>query len=155
MKWLGTGRGKRQPFDEGMGMPSTFHMTPVGTIHKTDAQTWIEIEAPYRPAMDGLEGFSHIHVLFWFHENDHAEGRQVLKVHPRKDTRNPLTGVFATHSPLRPNLIGMTLCRVVAVEPSRIVIDRIDAFDGTPVLDIKCYIPSSRSFENLHLPEWV
>lgn len=136
-------------------MPSTFHMTPVGTIHKTDAQTWIEIEAPYRPAMDGLAGFSHIHVLFWFHENDHAEGRQVLKVHPRKDTRNPLTGVFATHSPLRPNLIGMTLCRVVAVEPSRIVIDRIDAFDGTPVLDIKCYIPSSRAFENLHLPDWV
>jgi tRNA-Thr(GGU) m(6)t(6)A37 methyltransferase TsaA len=146
---------KYLPFDEGMGMPSTFHMTPVGTIHKTDAQTWIEIEAPYRPAMDGLEGFSHIHVLFWFHENDHAEGRQVLKVHPRKDTRNPLTGVFATHSPLRPNLIGMTLCRVVAVDPSRIVIDRIDAFDGTPVLDIKCYIPSSRSFENLHLPDWV
>jgi tRNA-Thr(GGU) m(6)t(6)A37 methyltransferase TsaA len=138
-----------------MGMPSTFHMTPVGTIHKTDTQTWIEIEAPYRPAMDGLEGFSHIHVLFWFHENDHAEGRQVLKVHPRKDTRNPLTGVFATHSPLRPNLIGMTLCRVVAVDPSRIVIDRIDAFDGTPVLDIKCYIPSSRSFENLQLPDWV
>jgi tRNA-Thr(GGU) m(6)t(6)A37 methyltransferase TsaA len=138
-----------------MGMPSTFHMTPVGTIHKTDAQTWIEIEAPYRPAMDGLEGFSHIHVLFWFHENDHAEGRQVLKVHPRKDTRNPLTGVFATHSPLRPNLIGMTLCRVVAVDPSRIVIDRIDAYDGTPVLDIKCYIPSSRSFENLQLPDWV
>jgi tRNA-Thr(GGU) m(6)t(6)A37 methyltransferase TsaA len=130
-------------------------MTPVGTIHKADAQTWIEIEAPYRPAMDGLEGFSHIHVLFWFHENDHAEGRQVLKVHPRKDTRNPLTGVFATHSPLRPNLIGTTLCRVLAVDSSRIVIDRIDAFDGTPVLDIKCYIPSSRSFENLHLPDWV
>lgn len=136
-------------------MPSTFHMTAIGAIHKTDAQTWIEIEAPYRPAMDGLEGFSHIHVLFWFHKNDHAEGRQVLKVHPRKDTRNPLTGVFATHSPLRPNLIGMTLCRVVAVDPSRIVIDRIDAVDGTPVLDIKCYIPSSRSFENLHLPDWV
>lgn len=148
-------RGQCQPFDEGMGMPSTFHMTAIGTIHKTDAQTWIEIEAPYRPAMDGLAGFSHIHVLFWFHENDHAEGRQVLKVHPRKDTQNPLTGVFATHSPLRPNLIGMTLCRVVAVDPSRIVIDRIDAFDGTPVLDIKCYIPSSRSFENLHLPGWV
>lgn len=148
-------RGQRQLFFEGMGMPATFHMTPVGTIRKTDAQTWIEIEAPYRPAMDGLEGFSHIHVFFWFHKNDHAEGRQVLKVHPRKDTRNPLTGIFATHSPLRPNLIGMTLCRVVTVDLSRIVIDRIDAFDGTPVLDIKCYIPSSRSFENLHLPDWV
>ena len=126
-------------------MPAIFQMTPIGTIRKSDEKTWIEIAAPYLPAMDGLEGFSHINVFFWFHENDH----------PRKDTANPLTGVFATHSPLRPNLIGMTLCRMLAVEPPVIVIDQIDAFDGTPVLDIKCYIPSSRSFKNLRLPAWV
>lgn len=136
-------------------MAQTFEVVPVGTIHKTEDRTWIEIEAPYRPALEGMEGFSHIHVLFWFHENDHPEGRSVLKVHPRKDTANPLTGVFATHSPLRPNLIGLSLCRVEAVEPSRIVIDRIDALDETPVLDIKCFIPSSRSFEDLRLPDWV
>jgi tRNA-Thr(GGU) m(6)t(6)A37 methyltransferase TsaA len=94
-------------------------------------------------------------VFFWFHENDTPEGRQVLKVHPRRDQDNPLTGIFATHSPLRPNLIGMTLCRMLAVETPLIILDRIDAFDGTPVLDIKCYIPSARSFENLRLPEWV
>jgi len=136
-------------------MPSTFHMVPIGTIHKTDAKTWIEIEAPYLPAMDGLEGFSHINVFFWFHENDHPDGRRMLKVHPRKDDANPLTGVFATHSPLRPNLIGMTLCRILSVAPPQIAIDRIDALDGTPVLDIKCFIPSSRTFENLRLPDWV
>jgi tRNA-Thr(GGU) m(6)t(6)A37 methyltransferase TsaA len=136
-------------------MPAIFQMTPIGTIRKSDEKTWIEIAAPYLPAMDGLEGFSHINVFFWFHENDHPEGRAVLRVHPRKDTANPLTGVFATHSPLRPNLIGMTLCRMLAVEPPVIVIDQIDAFDGTPVLDIKCYIPSSRSFKNLRLPAWV
>jgi tRNA-Thr(GGU) m(6)t(6)A37 methyltransferase TsaA len=136
-------------------MPSTFQMTPIGIIHKTEEKTWIEIEPPFLPAMDGLEGFSHIHVFFWFHENDHPEGRRVLQVHPRKDTANPLTGVFATHSPLRPNLIGMTLCEVLALDPPVIVIDRIDAVDGTPVLDIKCYIPSSRSFEHLRLPAWV
>jgi tRNA-Thr(GGU) m(6)t(6)A37 methyltransferase TsaA len=130
-------------------------MTPVGVIRKTETQTWIDIEAPYRPAMEGLEGFSHIHVLFWFHENDHPEGRSVLQVHPRKDPANPLTGVFATHSPLRPNLIGLTLCRMERVDPPRIILDAIDAFDGTPVLDIKCYIPSSRSFSGLHLPGWV
>jgi tRNA (Thr-GGU) A37 N-methylase len=49
----------------------------------------------------------------------------------------------------------MTLCRVETVAPPAIVLDRIDALDGTPVLDIKCYIPSSRSFENLRLPGWV
>lgn len=136
-------------------MPQTFELTPVGWIHKTETQTWITIEAPYLPAMEGLEGFSHIHVIFWFHENDHPEGRAVLKVHPRKDPANPLTGIFATHSPLRPNLIGTSLCRVVRIDPPRIDIDRIDAFDGTPVLDIKCHIPSSRAFASLRLPDWV
>jgi tRNA (adenine37-N6)-methyltransferase len=141
--------------DEETGMPSTFHVVPIGTIHKTDAKTWIDIASAYLPAMDGLAGFSHINVFFWFHENDHPDGRRVLKVHPRKDKTNPLTGVFATHSPLRPNLIGMTLCRILAVTPPAIIIDTIDAIDGTPVLDIKCYIPSSRTFENLRLPDWV
>ena len=136
-------------------MPQTFEMTPVGTVHKTETQTWIDIEGPYLPAMEGLEGFSHINVFFWFHQNDHPEGRAVLKVHPRKDPANPLTGIFATHSPLRPNLIGMSLCRLERIAPPRIVIDRIDAFDGTPVLDIKCYIPSSRPFADLRLPPWV
>ena len=136
-------------------MPQTFTMTPVGYVHKTETQTWIDVEDAYRPAMDGLEGFSHINVLFWFHENDHPEGRSVLKVHPRRDPANPLTGVFATHSPLRPNLIGLTLCEVKRIVPPRIVIDRIDALDGTPVLDIKCYIPSSRAFADLRLPDWV
>lgn len=136
-------------------MSATLEMTPVGTVHKTETQTWIEIDALYRPAMEGLEGFSHINVLFWFHENDHPEGRAVLQVHPRKDTANPLTGVFATHSPLRPNLIGLTLCRIERLAPPRIIIDEIDAIAGTPVLDIKCFIPSSRSLTNLRLPDWV
>ncbi|MGD9331180.1 MAG: tRNA (N6-threonylcarbamoyladenosine(37)-N6)-methyltransferase TrmO [Desulfobacterales bacterium] len=136
-------------------MPQAYQVIPIGTVRHTEAQTWIEIESPFLPAMDGLEGFSHINVFFWFHENDHPEGRQVLKVHPRRDETKPLTGVFATHSPLRPNLIGMTLCRVVSLSSPKIIIDQIDALDGTPVLDIKCYIPSSRSFQNLRLPDWV
>ena len=116
-------------------MPLTFQVTPVGTIHKTEAKTWIEIEAPYLPAMDGLEGFSHIHVFFWFHENDTIEGRQMLKVHPRKDKDNPLTGIFATHSPLRPNLIGMTLCRVVAFDPPR-----SSLIESMPLTALPCWI---------------
>ncbi len=136
-------------------MATTFQLTPVGIIRKTETKSWIEIDALYLPALEGLEGFSHINVFFWFHENDHTAGRQVLKVHPRKDEANPLTGVFATHSPLRPNLIGLTLCRIEKIRPPIIVIDEIDAFDHTPVLDIKCHIPSSRSFDNLRLPNWV
>lgn len=136
-------------------MPAPFEMLPIGTIHRADDRVWIEIKTPYVPAMDGLEGFSHIHVLFWFDHNDNAGGRAVLKVHPRRDTHNPLTGVFATHSPLRPNLIGLTLCRIESIEANRIYLDRIDAFDDTPVVDIKCFIPTSRDLTDLRQPDWV
>ena len=136
-------------------MPASFDITPIGFIRRADEAVWIEVQAQFRPAMAGLEDFSHIHVFFWFDQNDHAEGRSVLKVHPCRNPQKPLTGVFATHSPLRPNLIGMSLCRIVAIDAVRIDIDRIDAFDGTPVIDIKCFIPTSRDLANLRLPEWV
>ena len=136
-------------------MPQAFEVKPIGFIRRTDEAVWIEIDTSFLPAMAGLEDFSHIHVLFWFDQNDHDEGRSVLKVHPCHDAQNPLTGVFATHSPLRPNLIGMSLCRIMSIDTDRIYIDRIDAFDATPVIDIKCFIPTSRDLVNLRLPDWV
>ena len=136
-------------------MDAAFKMHPVGTIRRENETVWIEIHAPFRPAMAGLEGFSHIQVFFWFHCNDNAEGRAVLAVHPCRDKQNPLTGVFATHSPLRPNLIGMSLCRILSIDGGCIYIDRIDAFDDTPIVDIKCFIPTSRDLRSLRLPDWV
>jgi tRNA (Thr-GGU) A37 N-methylase len=76
-------------------------------------------------------------------------------VHPRKDEKNPLTGVFATHSPLRPNLIGLTICKIKSIQDRRIEIEDIDAFDGTPVIDIKCHIPASISASDVRVPDWV
>jgi tRNA-Thr(GGU) m(6)t(6)A37 methyltransferase TsaA len=136
-------------------MAAPFEMLPIGTIRRADDTVWIEVRETYLPAMTGLEDFSHIHVFFWFDRNDNPEGRSVLKVHPRRDARNPLTGVFATHSPLRPNLIGMTLCRIEAIAANRIYLDRIDAHEDTPVLDIKCFIPTRRDLTDLRQPDWV
>jgi tRNA-Thr(GGU) m(6)t(6)A37 methyltransferase TsaA len=127
----------------------------VGTIRRLNDNVWIEVRTPFLPAMAGLEGFSHIHVFFWFHQNDNSDARAVLAVHPRRDQQNPLTGVFATHSPLRPNLIGMSLCRIRSIDGERIYLDQIDAFDNTPVIDIKCFIPTSRDLTDLRLPDWV
>ncbi|MGD8667977.1 MAG: TrmO family methyltransferase, partial [Desulfobacterales bacterium] len=67
----------------------------------------------------------------------------------------PLTGVFGTHSPRRPNLIGLTRCKINSIEGRRIHIEDIDAFDGTPVIDIKCYIPDSPPESDIFLPDWV
>jgi tRNA-Thr(GGU) m(6)t(6)A37 methyltransferase TsaA len=136
-------------------MVDRFTIYPVGLIRKKDDTAWIEIFAEYREAMLGLEGFSHIHVFFWFHENDTAELRRTLQVHPRKDPSNPLTGVFATHSPKRPNLIGLTRCRIRGVAGNRIAIDAIDARDGSPVIDIKCFIPDAQPLSDVRLPDWV
>ena len=136
-------------------MPETFQIFPVGVVRKKEEATWIEIFDAYSDALLGLEGFSHIQVFFWFHENDTADRRKTLRVHPRKDKKNPLSGVFATHSPLRPNLIGLTICKIKSIKGRRIKIDDIDAFDGTPVIDIKCYIPGSVAESDIRLPTWV
>jgi len=133
-------------------MPS-FYLNPVGTVRKSDEGTWIEIFDEYIDALLGLDGFSHIYVLFWFDRNDTPEKRQTLQVHPRKDQNNPLTGVFGTHSPQRPNLIGLTVCRILSVKGSKIELEAIDALDGSPVVDIKCYIPGAPA--DVRVPDWV
>lgn len=136
-------------------MNDCFHVHPIGFIRKKGEETRIEIEPEHRDALLGLEGFSHINVFYWFHENDNPEKRGILRVHPRGDKKNPLTGVFATHSPMRPNLVACSLCRIVGIEGGVITINKIDAFDGSPVIDIKCYIPPSVQPSEVRLPEWV
>ena len=136
-------------------MTDSYSINPIGVIHKSDEKSCIKLHDEYSDGLLGLEGFSHIYVLYWFHENDSPEKRRTLQVHPRKDPQNPLTGVFATHSPRRPNLIALTLCKVEAIDGNTIHIDEIDAFDGTPVIDIKCYIPDSVQDEDVRLPDWV
>ena len=136
-------------------MQHFFSVNPIGVVRKTDGGARIEIFDDYVDGLLGLEGFSHIFVFYWFHQNDTPEKRKTLQVHPRKDPRNPLTGVFATHSPLRPNLIAVTLCRIIAIKENLIEIEQIDAFDGSPVIDIKCYIPASVEDKDVRLPDWI
>jgi tRNA (Thr-GGU) A37 N-methylase len=80
----------------------------VGWIRKSSGKTYIEIEQRYQPALMGVEELRSIWVLYWFDRNDTPEKRSVLQVHPRGNPDNPLRGVFATRSPLRPNLIALS-----------------------------------------------
>ena len=130
-------------------------LTPIGTVHRNGERVWIDIAPAFADGLLGLDGFSHIHVLYWFHENDTPSQRVVLQVHPRKDANNPLTGVFATHSPMRPNLIALTLCHILEISGTRISVTDLDARDGSPVIDIKCYIPYSAPPEEIMVPSWV
>lgn len=128
---------------------------PVGVVRRGSQRPVIEIFEPFRDALFGLDGFSHIYVLYWFHENDIPEKRRILQVHPRKNSANPLTGVFATHSPNRPNLIALTRCKIVSVAADAVEVEEIDARDGSPVLDIKCFIPDRKPLQGVRVPEWV
>ena len=136
-------------------MSQSFSIFPIGVVTRQNDNIWIEILDDYTDGLLGLDGFSHINVLFWFHENDNPEKRAILQVHPRREKQNPLTGVFATHSPARPNLIGLTRCEILSITGNRIVIDDLDALDGTPVIDIKCYIPGSPEASDVRVPDWV
>ena len=117
-----------------------FNLVPIGHVEKRPGRTVLRLEARYQEGLLGLEQWSHIWVFYWFDQNDRPEKRAVLQVHPRGNRNNPLTGVFATRSPMRPNLTALSLCRVVSIQGNDIEIEAIDAFDQTPLIDIKPYI---------------
>ena len=136
-------------------MNDTYQVYPIGRVRKQAESITLEIKKEYTAALSGLDQFSHIYVFYWFHQNDSADKRKTLEVHPRGNRQNPLTGVFATHSPVRPNLVAMSLCKIISIDDNIIKIDKIDAFDNTPLIDIKCYIPASDENPAINFPEWV
>ena len=135
-------------------MDHPIHIFPIGIVRRQGEKTWIELKEDLAEGMLGLKAFSHIIVLYWFHQNDTPARRAVLQVRPKKNPANPLTGVFATHAPVRPNLIALTICEIVSIEHNNIIIRDIDARDGSPVLDIKSYRPSKQDSQ-VRIPEWA
>jgi tRNA-Thr(GGU) m(6)t(6)A37 methyltransferase TsaA len=136
-------------------MAVTFRIRPIGVVRKRSGSLTIEVYPEFSDALLGIEQFSHILVNYWFHKNDTPEKRAILRVHPRKDKSNPLTGVFATRSPIRPNLIASTVCELQSVEGNHLYIHEIDAYDKSPVIDIKPYVPANFPEKDVRLPNWV
>ncbi len=93
------------------------------------------IDDHWAEALDGVEGLERLSVIWWF---DRREGEDVpMKVHPRGDQSVPLRGLFATRAPIRPNLLGMTTVEVLSREGNVVRVRGLDAFDGSPILDLK------------------
>ena len=94
----------------------------------------LEIDPIFAPALDRVTSGTELIVVTWLHEAD----RTVLQVHPMDDERIPLTGVFATRSPDRPNPIGLHRVIVTGTDPpNRVHVGALEAIDGTPILDLK------------------
>lgn len=106
-----------------------------------DAWARLRLRADLQPeeSLQGLEGFSHVWLIWVFHQNKSA--RFHAKVHPPR-LGGQTQGVFATRSPHRPNPIGLSLVELVRVEKDGIVVSGVDLVDGTPILDIKPYLPA-------------
>jgi tRNA-Thr(GGU) m(6)t(6)A37 methyltransferase TsaA len=103
-------------------------------------------------ALEGIADFSHLYVLFWLNEVTSQE-RKMVKVHPRGREDLPLLGVFATRTKFRPNPIGLTLVELVKVEGKILTVRGLDAFDGTPVIDIKPFDYWDMA-KNARAPDW-
>lgn len=134
---------------------SFFKIFPIGTVEREEGRTFLVIHEKFSKGLEGLDGFSHVQVLYWFDKNDTPQKRAILQVHPRGDAKNPLTGVFACRAPVRPNLIGLSTCRILGVEGNRVQIDEIDAFDHTPLVDLKPFIPTDAPSRDVRVPLWA
>ncbi|MCW3996201.1 MAG: tRNA (N6-threonylcarbamoyladenosine(37)-N6)-methyltransferase TrmO [Candidatus Bathyarchaeota archaeon] len=118
---------------------------------KTNVST-ITINEELAEGLEGITGFSHLFVLFYLNQLSN-EQRKTLKVHPRGRTDLPLTGVFATRTMLRKNPIGLTVVELLSVTGNVLTVRGLDAYDGTPVLDLKPYDPWD-NIENIKVPDW-
>ena len=114
----------------------------------------IIVNKKYEQALDQIEGFSHIIVIYWMNHVTPAQ-RLKLKVHPRKRKALPLVGVFATRSPARPNPLGLATVRIMERRENVLKVTGLDAIDGSPVLDIKPYIPGYDSPTRAKTPAWI
>jgi len=117
------------PFSDASDMP----IQPTGAIGVPGR---VVVDPAYREGLKDIDGFSHIHILYVFHR---SEG-YALHVKPFLDGQ--MRGVFATRAPRRPNAIGLSVVRLVRVEGNVLHVEDVDVVDGTPLLDIKPYVPA-------------
>lgn len=118
---------------------------PIQPSADHDTRGWIEIYDEYAGGLADLDGFSHIYLIFHLHKCT----RFNLKVIPFLDTVE--RGIFSTRSPARPNPIGLSVVRLVSVEKNIISIQGLDILNGTPLLDIKPFVPPFENADNIRI----
>jgi tRNA-Thr(GGU) m(6)t(6)A37 methyltransferase TsaA len=136
-----------------MAATATYQLRPVGFVRSALTQreqaprqgdegapdAWIDVASNMVVGLDGLVVGQDIIVVTWFHQSQ----RDVLKLHPRDDYNLPLTGVFATRSPDRPNPLGLHRVTILEIAGSSLKVGPLEAIDGTPIVDIKPVLAKS------------
>lgn len=135
---------------------SNLEVHSIGKVRNNQSGTFIGLEKNFIPALQSLEGFSHINVLWWFSNYDDEHSRSVLQTESPYKGSPEVMGIFATRSPMRPNPIALTVAEIIQIdfEKGIIQVAFMDAYDNTPVLDIKPYTPSLDRVETSGVPAW-
>ncbi|MFX0072512.1 MAG: tRNA (N6-threonylcarbamoyladenosine(37)-N6)-methyltransferase TrmO [Candidatus Hermodarchaeota archaeon] len=146
------------------GKIEEYKVKPIGYIRvegedPQNMEFFIDIFEQYRTALKQLDKFSHVMVFWWFHENDIDEVRNqtIWTTVPPYGEETPETGIFATRSEFRPNPIAVTTTAVIEVNEKKgvVKIGGIEAFNGTPVVDLKAYFPISDRVRDCHIAPWL
>jgi tRNA-Thr(GGU) m(6)t(6)A37 methyltransferase TsaA len=135
---------------------ATYQIFPIGYVRRSENRIYLEILEPFRPALKQLDHFSHVMVFWWADKHDNDRSRSIMQTKPPY-AENKLTGVFATRAEYRPNPIAMTTCKMLKVDEKNGIIQvaDIDAFDGTPIVDLKAYFPVCDRVKEAQIPEWL
>jgi tRNA (adenine37-N6)-methyltransferase len=139
-------------------------LKPIGVVRNAvkypEKQDWRIVESEIlvttdlTEALDRIDEYSHIVVLYWMHKVEPSQ-RLLQKVHPKGRHDLPMVGVFASRSPARPNPIGMATVKLLSRQDNVLRVIGLDAADGTPVLDIKPYIPDHNAEKSAQIPNWL
>jgi tRNA-Thr(GGU) m(6)t(6)A37 methyltransferase TsaA len=125
----------------------------VKSVGETESK--VRIFPEFCDGLKGINEFSHILILYWIHLRDKEEERDTLQVFPRRHGVDVKVGVFACRSSSRPNPIGLCVVELIKIEECTLTVKGLDAFEGSPVIDIKPYIPRADSIPAARVPEWT
>jgi tRNA (adenine37-N6)-methyltransferase len=139
-------------------------LEPIGTVHSPISEgvdeNWgpviaeIRLAEQFADGLQGLEQFSHLLVIFWMHRSSFDPATDLLR-RPRGRADMPLLGIFAQRAKHRPNPIAVTAVDLLGVSASTLRVRGLDAIDGSPVLDIKPYVPAFDRVADAAVPEWI
>ena len=137
-------------------MSEKYTMFPIGVIRRNENDNYLEIFEPFRPALKQLDHFSHVMVFWWADKHDNEKSRNIMQTTPPY-AEGKVTGVFACRAEYRPNPIAMTVCTIQDIneETGMVEIGDIDAYDSSPIVDLKAYFPVCDRVKNAYIPEWL
>ncbi len=150
----------RAPLDYPTAAPAL--AGPIGLVHNdvkapihegwSEIVSEIELFPAFEEALEGIDGYSHLQILFWIHRVT-VEQRLIRRLHPRDRAELPLMGVLATRSQYRPNPIGSTVVRLLGRQGRRLRVQGLDAIEGTPILDVKPLLRREATDDEVVVPD--